>query len=69
MQSRVARTIPLLIDEVDEDGAVCRSQWDAPEIDGSVFVDGAEGAKAGDIVQVRITAADEYDLWGEVAAV
>ena len=63
---RVGRTIKVLIDEVGEDGATGRSQWDAPEIDGSVFVDGAHDAKPGDILQVKITAADEYDLWGEV---
>ncbi len=66
LATRVGRTIPVLVDEVDEDGAVGRSQWDAPEIDGSVFVDGADGVKVGDIIQVKITAADEYDLWGEV---
>ncbi|MEQ1695169.1 MAG: 30S ribosomal protein S12 methylthiotransferase RimO [Hyphomicrobiaceae bacterium] len=66
LQTRIGRTIPVLIDEVDEDGGVGRSQWDAPEIDGSVFVDGAEGMAVGDIVRVRITAADAYDLWGEV---
>jgi len=65
LQTRVGRTIPVLIDEVDDDGAVGRSQWDAPEIDGSVFIDAAVGLKVGDLVQVTITAADEYDLWGE----
>ena len=68
LATRVGRTIPVLIDEVDEDGAVGRSQWDAPEIDGSVFVGGpgAEALKVGDIAQVTVVEADEYDLWGEV---
>ena len=69
LAQRVGRIIPVLVDEVDEDGATGRSQWDAPEIDGSVFVEG-EGvatAKAGDIIQVRVTGADEYDLYGEIA--
>ena len=68
LATRVGRTIAVIIDEVDEDGAVGRSQWDAPEIDGSVFLDGAVGVKVGDVVQVTVVAADEYDLWGEVAA-
>ncbi len=65
MAARVGRTIDVIIDEVDADGAVGRSKWDAPDIDGSVFVDGATGVKPGDIVRARVTHADEYDLWGE----
>jgi ribosomal protein S12 methylthiotransferase len=64
--SRVGKTIDVLIDEVDEEGAIGRSKWDAPEIDGSVFLNGARGLKPGDIVQARVTNADEYDLWAEV---
>jgi ribosomal protein S12 methylthiotransferase len=65
MTARIGRTIDVLIDEVDDDGATGRSKWDAPEIDGSVFVEGADDAKPGDIVQVRVTNADAYDLWAE----
>jgi ribosomal protein S12 methylthiotransferase len=66
MAARVGKTIDVIIDEVDEAGATGRSKWDAPEIDGSVFLEGAAGAKAGEIVRVRVTHADEYDLWGEL---
>ena len=65
LATRVGRTIPVLIDEVDAEGIVGRSQWDAPEIDGSVYVKGPDDAKPGDILQVLITGSDEYDLWGE----
>jgi ribosomal protein S12 methylthiotransferase len=65
MAVRVGRTVEVIVDEVDEDGAVGRSVWDAPEIDGSVFLNGASGVKAGDIVQARVTGADEYDLWAD----
>ena len=64
--ARVGKTIDVIIDEVDEDGAVGRSKWDAPEIDGSVFLNGASGVKPGDIVRARVTNADEYDVWGEL---
>jgi ribosomal protein S12 methylthiotransferase len=64
----VGRTIEVIVDEVDAEGAVGRSQWDAPEIDGSVFLNGASGVKAGDIVRARVTHADEYDLWAEIAS-
>jgi ribosomal protein S12 methylthiotransferase len=65
MASRVGRDIDVLIDEVDEEGAIGRSQWDAPEIDGSVFLNGAGHLKAGDLVKARVFAADDYDLWAE----
>ena len=66
MKARVGRTIPVLIDEVDDDGAIGRSKWDAPEIDGSVFLNGVTAVKPGDMVQAHIFEADEYDLWGEL---
>ena len=65
MAARVGRTVQVLIDEVDEDGAVGRSVWDAPEIDGSVFLNGADGLKSGDLLPAKIIAADAYDLWAE----
>ena len=57
--------IDILIDEVDEDGAIGRSQWDAPEIDGNVFLNGEDEFKPGDIVRGKVVEADEYDLWAE----
>jgi ribosomal protein S12 methylthiotransferase len=62
---KVGRTIDVVIDEVDEDGAIGRTRWDAPEIDGCIFLNGEVGVQAGDIVPVRVLHADEYDLWGE----
>jgi ribosomal protein S12 methylthiotransferase len=59
----VGRTIEILIDEVDEQGAVGRSTADAPEIDGKVYLDGVEGLRPGDFVEAEVTGADEYDLW------
>ncbi|MEQ1670735.1 MAG: 30S ribosomal protein S12 methylthiotransferase RimO, partial [Hyphomicrobium sp.] len=50
---------------VDEDGALGRSKWDAPEIDGSVFLNGETGVMPGDIVQAKVIEADDYDLWAE----
>jgi ribosomal protein S12 methylthiotransferase len=64
--ARVGKTIDVIIDEVDDEGAIGRSKWDAPEIDGSVFLNGATGVQPGDIVRARVTNADEYDVWGEL---
>jgi ribosomal protein S12 methylthiotransferase len=67
MAARVGRTIAVIVDEVDAEGAIGRSQWDAPEIDGSVFLNGATNLEPGEIVRARVTHADEYDLWAEAA--
>jgi ribosomal protein S12 methylthiotransferase len=67
LQDKVGRIIDVLVDEVDEEGAVGRSPWDAPEIDGSVFLDGVTGVKPGDFIKARIVEAEEYDLVAEPA--
>ncbi|HEX2842489.1 30S ribosomal protein S12 methylthiotransferase RimO [Hyphomicrobium sp.] len=66
LASRVGTTIDVIIDEVDEDGALGRSKWDAPEIDGSVFLNGEQNVKPGDIVKAHVDTADDYDLWASV---
>jgi len=65
MREKVGRTIEVIVDEVDEEGAICRSHADSPEVDGSVFLNGATGLAPGDIVKAEIFAAEDYDLWGE----
>jgi ribosomal protein S12 methylthiotransferase len=65
LADKVGRTLTVLVDEVDADGgATARSMADAPEIDGSVLLRDAAGRAPGDLVQVRIEDADEYDLYG-----
>lgn len=63
---RRGHSIDVIIDEVDEEGAIGRSKWDAPEIDGSVFLNGETKVREGDIVRAEIEHADEYDLWGSL---
>jgi ribosomal protein S12 methylthiotransferase len=65
LAEKTGRLIDVLIDEVDEEGAIGRSVWDAPEIDGSVFLNGETGLAPGDIVKARVVHADDYDLWAE----
>jgi ribosomal protein S12 methylthiotransferase len=74
LAAKVGRTLPVIIDEVgeaDEDGSVgatARSQADAPEIDGNVFLRdvqaGHPGLKPGDIIDAVIEDSDEHDLYG-----
>ncbi len=66
LQNKIGKTLSVLIDEVDEEGAIGRSMADAPEIDGVVYLNEEKAVKVGDIVQVNIEHSDEYDLWGTV---
>ena len=69
LEAKVGREMAVIVDEVDEEAATCRSMADAPEIDGNVFLDeGFEGLAPGDIVTARIEEAGEYDLWGRPVA-
>ncbi|APE29403.1 30S ribosomal protein S12 methylthiotransferase RimO [Aurantiacibacter gangjinensis] len=75
LAAKVGTTLPVIIDEVgepDEDGdigATGRSQADAPEIDGQVFLRNVPVTlAAGDIVPVEVEDADAHDLFGVVAA-
>lgn len=65
MAARVGREMEVIVDETGADGATARGPGDAPEIDGCVHLPADPGLEPGDLVRVRITEADDYDLWGE----
>jgi ribosomal protein S12 methylthiotransferase len=67
LAAKVGKVLEVIVDEIDEDGATCRTKADAPEIDGNLFIDeGFEGLAPGDIVTVEVDEAGEYDLWGRM---
>ncbi|MDP5307172.1 30S ribosomal protein S12 methylthiotransferase RimO [Paracoccus spongiarum] len=67
LAAKVGRRIEVIVDEVDAEGATCRTRADAPEIDGNLFIDeGFAGLAPGDIVTVTVDEAGEYDLWGRL---
>jgi ribosomal protein S12 methylthiotransferase len=70
LQAKVGKTLRVLIDQVDHNGATARSAADAPEIDGVVYVkrpyDPSATLKVGEFIDVKITTADAHDLWGGV---
>ncbi len=66
LEARVGRRMQVLVDEVVEEGAVARSQADAPEIDGQVFIDGAVHLKVGEWVEVEIEEVDDHDMWAHL---
>jgi ribosomal protein S12 methylthiotransferase len=65
LKNKIGKEFEILIDEVDEEGAIGRSKADAPEIDGMVYLNDETHHQPGDLVKVKITHSDEHDLWGE----
>ncbi len=67
LAAKVGKVLSVIVDEVDSEGATCRTMADAPEIDGNLFIDdGFESLKPGDILKVTVDEAGEYDLWGTI---
>ena len=64
LKLKIGKTIAVLIDDVDEEGAIARSSADAPEIDGLVYIKTGQELEVGSLVEVRITDTDAHDLWG-----
>ena len=73
-QSRIGTEVRVLVDDFVDGTLVCRSEFESPEVDGEILVkytpaafDGVEPhSLIGEFLQVRITAADEYDLTAQV---
>jgi len=61
-RSKIGRTIDVIIDEIDVDEAVGRSIWDAPEIDGKVFLPDCAELAPGEIIRSEVLGAEDYDL-------
>ncbi|HWR88095.1 MAG TPA: 30S ribosomal protein S12 methylthiotransferase RimO [Acidiferrobacterales bacterium] len=68
LERKIGRTIAVLVDEVDDEGARARSQGDAPEIDGLVIIVDGQHLVPGDLVRVRVTDCDVHDLYAELVA-
>ena len=64
LKAKVGRRLAVIIDEPGPTVAKGRSKYDAPEIDGAVYVASRRPLRAGDIVTVKIERSDEYDLHG-----
>jgi ribosomal protein S12 methylthiotransferase len=65
-QGFLGKTMQVLIDTKDKGLYLARSQYDAPEVDGLVYVSSKKALRPGDFVKARITDTLEYDLVGEV---
>lgn len=65
LQAKIGTVQTVLIDTMTDDSMIARSQADAPEIDGLVYLPLRADLKPGDFVEVTITDSDEYDLYAD----
>ena len=63
LEQKIGRRITVLVDEIDEDGAIARSEGDAPDIDGLVYVTDGHDLEVGELIDVRVTDCDIHDLY------
>ena len=64
-KARVGTTCRVLVEKKRGSRYVGRSEYEAPETDGSIFFGSEEPCEIGSFVNVKITAAKAYDLMGE----
>lgn len=65
LRAKIGSEQIVLIDEITDEHIIARSQSDAPEIDGLVYLPFEESIQVGDLVPVTITDSDDYDLYAE----
>ena len=68
LEARIGRKITVLVDDIEEEGAVARSMGDAPEIDGLVYITDGENLEIGEFAEVEVTDCDVHDLYSRLAA-
>jgi ribosomal protein S12 methylthiotransferase len=65
LAEKVGQTMIVLVDEVNDESLIARSAADAPDVDGSVIIEGSWELDVGDFVEVKIIGSDQYDLLAE----
>jgi len=67
LEAKIGRVMTVLVDEVDDEGAVARSEGDAPDIDGLVYITDGHDLEVGEFAQVEITDCDVHDLYARLS--
>ena len=66
LAKKLGQKLQVIVDDVEDEAATCRTMADAPEIDGNLFIDSNfEDLTIGDIITVKVDEAGAYDLWGQ----
>lgn len=63
LERKIGRRMTVLVDEIDEEGAIARSPGDAPDIDGLVYITDGQALAVGQFAEVTVTDCDVHDLY------
>ena len=66
-QQKVGKEFQVIVDRKEGDYYVGRTEYDSPEVDGEVLITTDNELKKGTLVLVKVTGAEDYDLYGELA--
>lgn len=61
----IGSEVRVLVDRIEGDFRIGRTQWDSPEVDPEVYVEGSD-AQPGDFINVKITGAEPFELFGKL---
>jgi ribosomal protein S12 methylthiotransferase len=67
LERKIGKRVTVLVDEIDEEGAIARSSGDAPDIDGLVYITDGHGLEVGEFAEISVTDCDTHDLYGTLA--
>jgi ribosomal protein S12 methylthiotransferase len=67
LETRIGRSMTVLIDDIDDDGAIARTEGDAPDIDGLVYISDGHDLEIGEFAEVTITDCDVHDLYATLS--
>ena len=64
-EAKVGQTLKVIVDAEEQDFYVGRTEFDSPDVDNSVLIRKTKALRTGEFYDVKITEAEEYDLYGE----
>ncbi len=65
-QKQIGKTLQVLVDREEEEYFVGRTEYDSPEVDCEVLIDKAAGMQVGQLYDIKINDATEFDLFGSI---
>jgi len=65
-QNKIGSVFKVVVDKKEGEFFIGRTEFDSPEVDGEVLIKGQQELQSGEFVHVKITGAEDYDLFGEV---
>lgn len=66
-QQKIGNEFKVIIDDTEGEFIVGRTEFDSPEVDGEVLITTDKQLSKGDMVRVKVTGSEDYDLYGELA--